>query len=137
MLETYYKYRQEYKDTILFIKVGSFYETFDKDALILNKLFGYKVKRIKDKIKAGFPISRLDYVLRLIGNINYTIIDNKEIKEKRFKDNEYNTYDFNINSIILKGIRADKIYDTLNNRLLDNNIDNIITKIELIIGKNI
>ncbi len=137
MLETYYKYRLEYKDNILFIKVGSFYETFDKDALILNKLFGYKIKRIKDKIKVGFPLSRLDYVLRLIGNINYTIIDNKEIKEKRFKDNEYNNYDFNINSIILKGIRTDKIYDTLNNRLLDNNIDNIITKIELIIGKNI
>ncbi len=137
MLETYYKYRLEYKDNILFIKVGSFYETFDKDALILNKLFGYKIKRIKDKIKVGFPLNRLDYVLRLIGNINYTIIDNKEIKEKRFKDNEYNNYDFNINSIILKGIRADKIYDTLNDRLLDNNIDNIITKIELIIGKNI
>ena len=47
MLEMYYKYRLEYKDFLLFIKVGSFYEVFDKDSLILNKLFGYKIKRLK------------------------------------------------------------------------------------------
>ena len=47
MLETYYRYRLEYKDFLLFIKMGNFYEVFDKDSLILNKLFGYKIKKIK------------------------------------------------------------------------------------------
>ena len=85
MLERYQKYRLEYKECIIFINVGSFYEVFDKDSLILNKIFGYKVKRIKDNIKVGFPISKLDYVLRLIDNINYIVIDNIVIKKRRIQ----------------------------------------------------
>ena len=137
MLETYYKYRMEYKDFLLFIKMGNFYEVFDKDSLILNKLFGYKIKRIKDSIKVGFPLNRLDYILKLIGNINYVVIDNTVIEKQEFNNNKYKDYNFDINSIILNSIKIDRIYEELNNRLLDNNIENIITNIDLIIGKNI
>lgn len=31
MLEMYYKYRIDYKDFIIFIKIGNFYEVFDKE----------------------------------------------------------------------------------------------------------
>ena len=86
MLETYCKYRMEYKDFLLFIKVGNFYEVFDKDSLILDKLFGYKIKRIKDSIKVGFPLNRLDYIIKLIGNINYVVIDNVNVKIKTDKN---------------------------------------------------
>ena len=78
MLETYYKYRMEYKDFLLFIKIGNFYEVFDKDSLILNKLFGYKIKRIRETIKVGFPLNRLDYIIKLIANINYVVIDDTD-----------------------------------------------------------
>ena len=137
MLETYYRYRMEYKDFLLFIKVGNFYEVFDKDSLILDKLFGYKIKRIKDSIKVGFPLNRLDYILKLIGNINYVVIDNTLIEKKEFNNNKYKDYNFDINSIILNSIKIDRIYEELSSRLLDNNIENIITNIYLIIGKNI
>ena len=137
MLETYYRYRMEYKDFLLFIKIGNFYEVFDKDSLILNKLFGYKIKRIKDSIKVGFPLNRLDYILKLIGNINYVVIDNTLIEKKEFNNNKYKDYNFDINSIILNSIKIDRIYEELNNRLLDNNTENIISKIEVIMGKNI
>lgn len=137
MLETYYKYRMEYKDFLLFIKMGNFYEVFDKDGLILNKLFGYKIKKVKDTIKVGFPLSRLDYILKLIGNINYVVIDNTLIEKKEFNNNKYKDYNFDINSIILNSIKIDRIYEELSSRLLDNNIENIITNIDLIIGKNI
>ena len=137
MLETYYKYRMEYKDFLLFIKVGNFYEVFDKDSLILDKLFGYKIKRIKDSIKVGFPLIRLDYILKLIGNINYVVIDNTVVEKKEFDNNKYKDYNFDINSIILNSIKIDRIYEELSSRLLDNNIENIITNIYLIIGKNI
>ena len=137
MLETYYKYRMEYKDFLLFIKRGNFYEVFDKDSLILNKLFGYKIKRIKDSIKVGFPLNRLDYIIKLIGNINYVVIDNTVVEKKEFNNNKYKDYNFDINSIILNSIKIDRIYEELNNRLLDNNTENIISKIEVIIGKNI
>ena len=137
MLETYYKYRMEYKDFLLFIKIGNFYEVFDKDGLILNKLFGYKIKKVKDTIKVGFPLSRLDYILKLIGNINYVVIDNTVVEKKEFDNNKYKDYNFDINSIILNSIKIDRIYEELSSRLLDNNIENIITNIYLIIGKNI
>ena len=137
MLEIYYKYRMEYKDFLIFIKVGNFYEVFDKDSLILNKLFGYKIKRIKDSIKVGFPLNRLDYIIKLIGNINYVVIDNTVVEKKEFDNNKYKDYNFDINSIILNSIKIDRIYEELNNRLPDNNIENIITNIYLIIGKNI
>ena len=137
MLETYCKYRMEYKDFLLFIKVGNFYEVFDKDSLILDKLFGYKIKRIKDSIKVGFPLNRLDYIIKLIGNINYVVIDNTLIEKKEFNNNKYKDYNFDINSIILNSIKIDRIYEELSSRLLDNNIENIITNIYLIIGKNI
>ena len=125
MLETYYKYRMEYKDFLLFIKIGNFYEVFDKDGLILNKLFGYKIKKVKDTIKVGFPLSRLDYILKLIGNINYVVIDNTLIEKKEFNNNKYKDYNFDINSIILNSIKIDRIYEELNNRLLDNNTDDL------------
>lgn len=137
MLEMYYKYRLKYEDYLIFIKIGSFYEVFDKDSLILNKLFGYKIKRMKDSLKVGFPTNRLDYVLKLIGNINYVVIDNTEIKKQKFKNNKYKDYSFNVNNIILNSIKIDRIYDTLNNKLLDSNIDDILNKIELILGRNI
>ena len=137
MLETYCKYRMEYKDFLLFIKVGNFYEVFDKDSLILDKLFGYKIKRIKDSIKVGFPLNRLDYIIKLIGNINYVVIDNTVIKKKIFNNNKYKDYNFDLNSIILNSIKIDRIYEELSSRLLDDNIENIITNIYLIIGKNI
>ena len=137
MLDTYYRYRMEYKDFLLFIKIGNFYEALDKDSLILNKLFGYKIKRIKDSIKVGFPLNRLDYILKLIGNINYVVIDNTVVEKKEFNNNKYKDYNFDINSIILNSIKIDRIYEELSSRLLDNNIENIITNIYLIIGKNI
>ena len=137
MLETYCKYRMEYKDFLLFIKVGNFYEVFDKDSLILDKLFGYKIKRIKDSIKVGFPLNRLDYIIKLIGNINYVVIDNTLIEKKEFNNNKYKDYNFDIYSNILYSIKIDRIYEELSSRLLDNNIENIITNIDLIIGKNI
>ena len=137
MLEMYYKYRLEYKDFLIFVKIGNFYEVFDKDSLILNKLFGYKIKRIKDNIKVGFPISRIGYITRLIDNINYVVINNDKIIKKEFNSNRYNEYSFDISNIILNGIKIDKIYNMLNDKITDNNFNNIITNIELIIGKNI
>ena len=99
MLEVYYKYRCKYQDYIIFIKSGSFYEVFDKDSMILNSIFYYKVKRFKDTIKTGFPINKLEHIIKLMGNINYIVIDNDNIiDEKVFSDNKYDSYTFDTNT---------------------------------------
>ena len=138
MLELYYKYKYEYQDYLIFIKSGNFYEVFDKDSLILNDLFNYKVKRIKDNIKTGFPINKLNYITKLIGNISYIIIENGNIIDKKiFNNNKYNEYAFDINAIVINSIKIEKTTKMLNEKLLDKNITNIIRYIEEIIGKNI
>ena len=134
MLETYYRYRLKYEDYIIFIKVGSFYEVFDKDSLILNELFNYKIKRIKNNIKVGFPISKIDTIIKLIGNINYVIVD-KEVKKIEFDDNKYNEYNYDINKVILNFIKLERVYDYLIDNVLDTDLLNNIDK--MIIGKNI
>ena len=63
MLEKYYKYKIKYNNYILLIKIGNFYEIFDIDSLIMNKIFNYKLKPIKDTFKCGFPISSIDNVI--------------------------------------------------------------------------
>ena len=134
MLETYYRYRLDYKDYIIFIKVGSFYEVFDKDSLILNELFDYKIKKVKDNIKVGFPIKRIDSIIKLMGNINYVIVD-KEIHKREFNDNKYNEYNYDVNKVVLNFIKLERIYNYLMEKVLDTDLLNDIEK--LIIGRNI
>ncbi len=133
MLEKYYKYKVQYNDYIIFLKFGNFYEVFDKDCLILNKKFNYKIKRIKNNIKVGFPISKMDDILRLLDGVNYVIIEkDKIIEEKEYKNNKYNEYDFDINKVIFNFIRIDKIYNNLCGRV-NNNLENILERIESIV----
>jgi len=134
MLETYYKYRLKYEDYIIFIKVGSFYEVFDKDSLILNELFDYKLKKIKDNIKVGFPVKKIESIIKLMGNINYVIVD-KDIEKMEFDDNKYNEYSYDVNKVILNFIKLERVYNYLIDNIVDGDLLNNIDK--LIIGKNI
>ena len=93
MLEKYYKYKVLYKDYIIIMKYGNFYETVDNDALIMSSIFNYKINRLSNTFKVGFPINALDSVIDKLNDkcINYIIIDG--IK-KEFKNNNYNNYIF-------------------------------------------
>lgn len=76
MLEKYYKYKIEYKEFILMIKFGNFYEMFDKDAVIESKLLNYKISKISDTVKYGFPVSSLEKVLNKLNEENRKIFNN-------------------------------------------------------------
>lgn len=133
MLEKYYKYKVQYNDYIIFLKFGNFYEVFDNDCLILNKKFNYKIKRMKNNIKVGFPINKLDDILRLLDDVNYVIIEKDKIVDiKEYENNKYNEYDFDINKVIFNFIRIDKIYNNLCERV-NNNLENILERIESIV----
>lgn len=134
MLENYYKYRIDYKDCLLFFKYGSFYELFDKDAYIMNKIFNYSIKKLSNNIKCGFPVNKLDNILNVLNDkhIDYYIVDKGIYKS--FKDNKYFDYDFNDN-ISNNIIRIDNIIKYLNNSIFINDIDNILGKIEGIINE--
>lgn len=107
--------------SIVLIKVGMFYITFNEDAEILKRIFQYKV----ENGKLGFPLSSLSKVVSSLDEkgINYYIIDGDEVT---FKDFEINHYDeiYKLNKKLeykdsLKKILFDRI-----EFLLDENEDN-------------
>lgn len=132
MLENYYKYRIDYKDCLLFFRYGSFYELFDKDAYIMNKIFNYSIKKLSNNIKCGFPVNSLDNVLNVLDSnfINYYVIDKNVYKS--FDNNRYNKYKFDKDIMVYNLIRIDKIIKYLNDNLFN---EDILNKIESIINE--
>ena len=137
MLEEYYKYKTNYNEFIIIIKSGNFYEVIDKDALIVNKLFGYKISKLSDTIKCGFPITSIEKVVNILNeqNINYIIIENNNITiNKSFDKNSYNKFDLDINNIKYNFFRINKITKCLNDNVF-NNINTLLDSIEGIINE--
>ena len=88
---------------------------------------------MKNNIKVGFPINKLDDILRLLDDVNYVIIEKDKIIEvKEYENNKYNEYHFDINKVIFNFIRINKIYNSLCERV-NGNLENILERIESII----
>ena len=137
MLEEYYRNKIKYKEFIIMIKFGNFYEIFDKDAVIASNILNYKLSKISDTVKCGFPISSLDKVLKLLKDkqINYVVIENNNvINEQNFENNIYNNFDFDINNIKYNFLRINKITKYLNDNAY-NNISNLLERIEELINE--
>lgn len=135
MLEKYYKYKIDYKEYVLLFKYGSFYESFGDDAFVISKIFKYKLVKIKDSYKCGFPINRLSYVLDNLCNesINFVVID-EGIKKRDFEDNKY--LEYRINDEIKMNINdINKIIKYLNNNEFNIEINNKLKRIESIINE--
>lgn len=94
MIEKYYKYKMDYREYVILLKFGIFYECIDKDAFIIHKIFGYKLKRLKNTYKVGFPISNIEKLRKYLDHlkINYLIVDEEYVVEIKFRKNNYNKY---------------------------------------------
>ena len=135
MLEKYYKYKIDYSEYIVFIRVGNFYECFNNDAFILNSIFNYKPKRIKNAFKAGFPVSGIDEVIKRFEEIGlfYIIVDDGIIKEYANGKNRYNDYNYNFDVINYNYLRIEKINNFLYDNMLNENVSDVLSKIENVI----
>ena len=134
MLEKYYKYKLDYRNYIILIKCGSFYEVLDKDAFIMNKIMGYKLKKLSNTFKAGFPINSLNKVLNKLNesSINYILVEDKITLKKEFKNNNYLNYHFESNTIMYNKIRIEKIVKYLNDNILS--VSDKLDQIEKVIN---
>lgn len=128
VVDLYNTYKDNYKEYVVFIKIGNFYETYNNDAYIISKIMNYKVKNISNNVRVGFPITSLNKVLDELSNnkINYIVIEKDEIYKisikKKFRYNNYLNYDNN------RLIRINNIYS----KILNCN-NNVLDKIEEII----
>ena len=137
MLEEYYKYKTNYSEYIIIIKSGNFYEIIDKDALIVNKLFGYKISKLADTIKCAFPMTSIEKVIKVLNehNINYIVVEKNDITiNKSFEENSYNEFEFDINNIKYNFFRINKISKYLNNNAF-NNINTLLDEMERLINE--
>ncbi len=134
MLEKYYKYRVDYKDYLILIKSGVFYECISKDALIMDKIFGYKIKKLNNTFRSGFPVKNIASVIDILekNNLNYIIVNNDAIEKKYECDNnKYSNYNFDMDLILYDFVQIEKIIKYLSDNILDENISkkiNIIIK---------
>lgn len=127
-IDLYRENKERYPKYVILIKVGVFYETYNEDCLVLNNLFGYKIKNIGDYYRTGFPINSYSKVIEKLNKtkINYLIIGDEVIKRK-FNKNQYDCYiktDLNIDQ------RIDDIYKRLKYLKLNSNINTLLNKIE-------
>ena len=137
ILEKYYKVKINHNDYICMIKVGSFYEVFDNDALIINELLKYKVKVVSNTFKVGFPINSIKNVTKKLKeeSINYIVVDNDLVLEKKvYNKNGYKNYHYDKEILTYQCMRIDHIMKYLDNNRMNDNIRDKIKRIEEVIS---
>ena len=136
MIEKYYKYKMNYREYIIFIKSGIFYECIANDALIINSLFNYKIKAIGNTIKVGFPIKNIDSVIEKLkdNKINYIIVDDDRISKKfETNENNYSEYKIDMDSILYNLLRVEKMIKYLNENFMNHDLVKKLDKIEKVL----
>ena len=109
--------KRDYKDFIVLIVSGSFYVSYDSDAVLLSYLFSYQIKN--DRV--GFPSSALDKIVNSLCEKHIrVVVVGSEICESVFDDNLYYVY-------------LDEAFKFFNNHTM---LDSLIDRIRLLVMKD-
>ena len=116
--------RELYKETVVFVRVGAFYNVYFDDAIIISFLLGYKLKVLEGDVKnCGFPEGSLKNIKFLLKEkeIDYIVIDDTKDyegceREKFGDENSYAKCYFEA----LKFIKNRERIEAINKVLLDN-----------------
>ena len=93
MKEKYFRVKGKYKDCIVLVKSGSFWNSFYGDALIIHFITGYVFKNYK----VGFPSRVLNKVLNRIGALNISYVLVYELDDIIVHEYTSNSYTFYLN----------------------------------------
>lgn len=132
LIDTYYNYKSKYKEYVVLLKSGIFYECFNDDIGIMYSLFRYKIKNTGNSYTVGFPSNSLSRVCRVLeeNKINYIIVDKENIIDRyKTKNNKYNQYYINLNRLQYVIYKIEDIYNRLNDKILDDDIEKILLSI--------
>ena len=136
LIDTYNNYKIKYKEYVVLLKSGIFYECFNDDIGIMYSLFSYKIKNNGSNYVVGFPNSSLSKVLNILeeNRINYIVIeDNCVIYKYKTNKNRYSEYIVDLTKLIYINMKIESIYKKLQNNILNNNIEKILIEIENLI----
>ncbi len=134
-------FKEIHLDSIILIKVGTFFQSFGKDSYILSYLLGYQLKPVAQNYSmCGFPKTGLARVLSKLEDmkINYIVLDKSdnysEIEKEDFKSkNEYNLMYSKAHKYISKKNRIDAMYQYLIENISSEDMKDKIIKLEEII----
>lgn len=119
LIDTYYNYKLKYKEYVVLLKSGIFYECFNDDIGIIYSLFHYKIKNNGSNYVVGFPNNFLSKICNILenNNINYIIVDKDNIIDKyKSKNNNYSKYYIDPNRLQYITYKIEDIYNKLNNK---------------------
>ncbi len=82
LMNQYRQIKEQYKDYILFFRLGDFYEMFDDDAKIASRVLGLMLTQRQGVPMCGVPYhSSLNYISRLI-NAGYKVAICEQVGEE-------------------------------------------------------
>lgn len=86
LMNQYREIKSNYKDAIVFFRLGDFYEMFDEDAIIASKLLGIVLTKRHDVAMCGVPYhSASNYISKLIKNGYRVAICEQTEEDKKSK----------------------------------------------------
>jgi len=86
LMQQYYRIKSQYRDKIVFFRVGDFYETFDEDAKLVAKVLNIVLtRRSKDEPvpMAGIPYHALDAYLSRLVKKGYSIAICEQLEDPK------------------------------------------------------
>ena len=83
----YYDFKEQYKDFVLFFRIGEFYETYFKDAFILSDVLGCNLTKRKFNLEgiapmAGIPYRSLNSAVQKLLKNNFKVVVVNQTDEK-------------------------------------------------------
>ena len=83
----YYDFKEQYKDFVLFFRIGEFYETYFKDAIIISDVLGCNLTKRKFNLEgiapmAGIPYKSLSSAVQKLLKNNFKVVVVNQTDEK-------------------------------------------------------
>lgn len=137
IIDTYNSYKIKYKEYVVLIKSGIFYECLNDDIGIMYSLFRYKIKNKGNNYIVGFPKNSIVKVTDNLkhNKINYIVLEKNNdeyyISDKyKTNKNNYNSYKLDIMKLNYINYKIDSIYSKLKEKIFDKDIEKTLINIE-------
>ena len=96
MKEKYIRVKGMYKEYLVFVKSGNFWNVFYADAVILHYVTGYKISNHK----LGFPLKVLGKVLSQVSKLNISYVLVYELDDLIVHEYTSNSYTFYLDKLL-------------------------------------
>lgn len=124
LMKQYYQIKEKYPDTVLFFRMGDFFETFDNDAVITSKTCGIALTKRNQGMEdatplAGFPHHHLDTYLPKVVKAGYRVAVCEQLEDPKYAKGLVKR---GVIEVVTPGVA---LYD----KLLDTKLNNYIASI--------